>query len=489
MTPVCPPGPSSSEPRSSFTKQRPSDSIAESTAESTFTKRNATDRSNGESPHGPNAGEQRQNTNSTQDSKDTQQSHTPSEGRKKLTDQVTSLVQRVSNLSLPKFRTLQSSQCWYWPAPKDEVGDLVDANRSCTDPRTEFKLHHGTIKTTAKSAVYAARLKNKKGLDEMFAAKEIVCDEYGPESKLPQLQQEYEILRSIEHNHIIAAVGSYHFDFPNRPSIHGLLLFPLAPDSLDRTINVVSEHNEGRHRADWTTHHRVPALLDHFACLCRAVMYLHEHEIKHRDVKPDNILVDKHGVVLLADFDISKKYSNREGSHTEGYSANTAKYAPASVANGSSRSYDWDVFALGCVFLEIATVAFGRTLDELRTFLGGKEYSVARDQDLIHKWMQELKCTVSKSLDKLSLPVREPPSGDPQLQLDTFLDHIESMIWANPTDCTTILEPAWRFFNTVASHDCPHCHPAAVSHHMPRDEESYSPRTENFLREHSRSPE
>jgi serine/threonine protein kinase len=41
-----------------------------------------------------------------------------------------------------------------------------------------------------------------------------------------------------------------------------------------------------------------------FGCLCNGLQYLHQSQIRHRDVKPQNILV-KGSTVLLTDFGIS----------------------------------------------------------------------------------------------------------------------------------------------------------------------------------------
>lgn len=44
--------------------------------------------------------------------------------------------------------------------------------------------------------------------------------------------------------------------------------------------------------------------------VCNALTVLHERNIVHRDIKPENIMIDKHGRVVLIDFNISRRTSS-----------------------------------------------------------------------------------------------------------------------------------------------------------------------------------
>ncbi|RMJ16885.1 hypothetical protein CDV36_003504 [Fusarium kuroshium] len=91
-----------------------------------------------------------------------------------------------------------------------------------------------------------------------------------------------------------------------------------------------------------------------FACLASVMDELHGMGIRHRDIKPDNILY-KGGRVLLADFGLSvmgigKTLSTTLVKHPRD---RTRRYCAPEVERGSTRGRSADIFSLGTVFLEM----------------------------------------------------------------------------------------------------------------------------------------
>ena len=93
--------------------------------------------------------------------------------------------------------------------------------------------------------------------------------------------------------------------------------------------------------------------------LIRRLEYLHERNLVHRDVKPDNFLMGvgkKSNVVYVIDFGLAKKYrDSRYGTHLE-YRENkqltgTARYASLSTHLGIEQSRRDDLESLGYVLL------------------------------------------------------------------------------------------------------------------------------------------
>jgi serine/threonine protein kinase len=88
-----------------------------------------------------------------------------------------------------------------------------------------------------------------------------------------------------------------------------------------------------------------------------ALGYAHSHGVIHRDVKPENILLES-GHAVVADFGIAKAVSVAGGTRlTEtGLSVGTPAYmSPEQVAGGEALDGRSDVYSLGCVLYEMLT--------------------------------------------------------------------------------------------------------------------------------------
>ena len=85
-----------------------------------------------------------------------------------------------------------------------------------------------------------------------------------------------------------------------------------------------------------------------------ALEYCHARGVLHRDLKPQNILVDKSGSLRLADFGLARAYLAPHRSRT--VDVVTLYYrAPELILGDEKYSFAVDTWAAGCIFVELLT--------------------------------------------------------------------------------------------------------------------------------------
>ena len=98
--------------------------------------------------------------------------------------------------------------------------------------------------------------------------------------------------------------------------------------------------------------------LELLALICDAVHYAHEKGVIHRDLKPDNILVDEHGYPKVLDFGIARMEEDAAGAALtmtgDGQVLGTIAYmAPEQMDASSAVTPRADVYALGVIGFEL----------------------------------------------------------------------------------------------------------------------------------------
>jgi serine/threonine protein kinase len=96
--------------------------------------------------------------------------------------------------------------------------------------------------------------------------------------------------------------------------------------------------------------------LDLVIPVLHALQHAHEHELVHRDIKPDNIMVEEsENRPLLMDFGIAKRLDADGGLTQTGFVVGTPYYMSPEQTLGKNVDHRTDIYSLGATIFEMAT--------------------------------------------------------------------------------------------------------------------------------------
>jgi serine/threonine protein kinase len=98
-----------------------------------------------------------------------------------------------------------------------------------------------------------------------------------------------------------------------------------------------------------------PRAVEIIRAVADALTYAHAQGVVHRDVKPQNILLDEQGRVYLADFGIARIVEGGPSITRTGMVSGTPQYMAPEQATGKGMDRRVDVYALGVVAYELFT--------------------------------------------------------------------------------------------------------------------------------------
>ncbi|KAF1545877.1 Serine/threonine-protein kinase 36, partial [Eudyptula albosignata] len=153
------------------------------------------------------------------------------------------------------------------------------------------------------------------------------------EKELKNLQREIEIMRGLHHPNIIQMLDSF---------------------ETDKEVVVVTDYAEGELFQILEDDGSLPEdqqVQTIAAQLVSALYYLHSHRILHRDMKPQNILLGKDGVVKLCDFGFARAMSI----HTMVLTSikGTPLYMSPELVEERPYDHTADLWSVGCILYEL----------------------------------------------------------------------------------------------------------------------------------------
>ncbi len=154
-----------------------------------------------------------------------------------------------------------------------------------------------------------------------------------------------------------------------------------------------------------------------------ALSHAHKHNVVHRDIKPDNVmLTERHA--LVTDFGVAKAVSEATGAHkltTEGVALGTPAYmAPEQAAADPHIDHRADIYAVGVIAYELLT---GRT-----PFVGNTQQEllaahVTQTPEPVTKYRE----TVPPALEQLVLRCLEKKAADRWQTAEELLPQLEAL--------------------------------------------------------------
>ena len=125
----------------------------------------------------------------------------------------------------------------------------------------------------------------------------------------------------------------------------------------DGTPYIVFEYVEGETLKDRIRRHGrlpVPEAVAYAIEIARGLSAAHQRHIVHRDVKPQNVLIDEEGTAKVTDFGIARSLTE-EGLTADGRVLGTTDYVSPEQALGHAVTPQSDLYSLGVVLFEMLT--------------------------------------------------------------------------------------------------------------------------------------
>ena len=214
----------------------------------------------------------------------------------------------------------------------DKGGKKINVGSSLSDFNIEKKLGEGNFGSVS--------LVTSKITKKLYAMKEIKVSRYRSQKQFFQIIKEIKLLENIHHPHVI----TYFTSFIENNNFYIITEYINGGSLENLIIKNLKQNKNIEERKAWEL------LIESLSGL----LYLHEtKKIIHRDIKPDNLLIDLEGHLKITDFGVSAidEEDVEELLKCHGTVAGPIDFMSPEMAFGSYYDFKSDIYMLGLTFL------------------------------------------------------------------------------------------------------------------------------------------